>query len=226
MRAFAFLVHVFTACGAVLALLALVAAVRGEWALMFLWLGGALFVDGVDGMLARALSVKERLPRWAGDVLDLVVDFVTYVFVPAYAVAASGLLPGPWALAAAAAIVITGALYFADTRMKTEENHFIGFPAVWNLVAFYLLLLRPEPWATAVAVAAFAVLTFLPVRFVHPFRVRVWRPVTVALLMLWSGLALAAVLHAMVPPLWTTAALCAIALYFLLVGLVPARQTA
>jgi phosphatidylcholine synthase len=226
MRTFAFLVHVFTACGGVLALLALVAAVRSEWALMFLWLGAALIVDGFDGVLARALSVKERVPRWSGDVLDLVVDFITYVFVPAYAIAASGLLSGPWAIAAGAAIVITGALYFADTRMKSDDNHFIGFPAVWNLIAFYLLLLRPEPWATLLAVAAFAVLTFLPMRFVHPFRVRTWRPLTVALLVLWSGLALAAVLHQLAPPLWTTAGLCLIGIYFLLAGLLPPRQTA
>jgi phosphatidylcholine synthase len=225
MRAFAFLVHVLTTCGAVLALLALVAAVRNEWAQMFLWLGAALIVDGFDGVLARALSVKERLPRWSGDVLDLVVDFVTYVFVPAYAVAASGLLPGPWATIAAATIVITGALYFADTRMKSDDNRFIGFPAVWNLIAFYLLLLRPEPWATLLAVGAFAVLTFLPMPFVHPFRVRTWRPVTVALLVVWSGLALAAVLHGLAPPLWVTAGLCLIGIYFLLVGLLPARQT-
>ena len=95
MRALAFSVHVFTACGAALALLALIAAVHADWALMFLWLGLALLLDGVDGMFARALNVAERVPRWAGDVLDLVVDFTTYVFVPAYALAASGLMPEP-----------------------------------------------------------------------------------------------------------------------------------
>ena len=226
MRAFAFLVHVFTACGAVLALLALVAAVRHEWAQMFLWLGAALIVDGFDGMLARALNVKERVPRWSGDILDLVVDFLSYVFVPAYAVAASGLLSGAWAIAAAATIVITGALYFADTRMKSDDNHFIGFPPVWNLIAFYLLLLQPPAWATLLAIAVFAALTFLPIPFVHPFRVRTWRPVTVALLVLWSALGLAAVLHGLSPPLWATAALCVIGLYFLLAGLLPGRQAA
>ena len=224
MRALAFSVHILTACGAAVALLALVAAVRGEWALMFLWLGAALFIDGIDGTLARAVKVAEVLPRWSGEVLDLIVDFVAYVFVPAYAVAASELLPGPWAIAAAFAIVITGAIYFADRRMKSADNHFIGFPALWNVVAFYLLLLRPLPWAAATVVAMFAALTFMPVKFVHPFRVRRWRPLTVALLALWSILALAAVLHGLAPGPWITWALCAIGVYFLAVGLLPQQQ--
>src|SRR5712691_404179 len=107
----AFAVHVFTATGAALALGALVYAVRGEWAAMFLCLGIALLVDGVDGTIARRVRVAEFLPRWSGDVLDLVVDFTTYVFVPAYAIAAGGLLPEALALPAGLVIVITGALY-------------------------------------------------------------------------------------------------------------------
>src|SRR6266850_3264640 len=104
--------------GAALGFAALVAATRGEWALMFQCLGVALFVDGVDGTLARRLNVAELLPRWSGDVLDLVVDFVTYVFVPAYAIAAGGLLPETVAVPAGMVVVITGALYFADREMK------------------------------------------------------------------------------------------------------------
>lgn len=224
MRALAFSVHIFTALGAALALLALLAAVRDEWPVMFLWLGLALLVDGVDGMFARALNVAQRLPRWSGDTLDLVVDFTTYVFVPAYAIAASGLMPQAIGVAAGFAIVVSGALYFADRSMKTEGNYFRGFPALWNLVAFYLLLLKPSAWAAAAVVAVFAALTFVPVRFVHPIRVRRLRPVTVTLLSLWSALALAAVLQGLAPDAWTTAGLCAIGLYFLGLGLLPDRQ--
>src|SRR6202045_3836954 len=101
----AFAVHVLTATGAALALVALLAAVRGAFDLMFLCLGIALIVDGIDGTIARALKVAELLPRWSGDVLDLVVDFVTYVFVPAYAIAASGLLP-PWLGAPAGVLIV------------------------------------------------------------------------------------------------------------------------
>jgi phosphatidylcholine synthase len=215
----AFSVHVFTACGAALALLALVAAVNRDWPLMFGLLGAALIVDGVDGALARHVRVAERLPRWSGDTLDLVVDFVTYVFVPAYAIAAGALLPPLLALPAAIIIVVTGALYFADRHMKTADNYFRGFPALWNLAAFYLFLLRPEAWIAALAVALLALATFLPFPFVHPFRVGRWRIVTLALLAAWAVLALLALSRGMMPPFWITAGLCAIGLYFLGVGL-------
>jgi len=180
-----------------------------------------MLVDGIDGMCARALDVAKRLPRWSGDTIDLVVDFTTYVFVPAYAMAASGLMPGWLGIAAAAAIAITGAIYFADTHMKTTENYFLGFPATWNLIAFYLLLLRPASWMAAAVVALFAVLTFVPIRFVHPFRVRKVRALTVALMVLWAALAIATVLHGLAPDPWMTTVLCIIALYFLVIGLLP-----
>jgi phosphatidylcholine synthase len=224
-RALAFSVHILTACGGALALLALVAATRGDWPLMFLLLGLALIVDAVDGPIARRFNVATGLPRWSGDVLDLIVDFTTYVFVPAYAVAASGLMPASWAIPAGVIIVVTGALYFANRKMKTADHYFRGFPAVWNLIAFYLLLLRPPPVVAAMTVALFAVLTFVPVRFVHPIRVRRLRPLTIGLLALWAALALAAIFQGLAPDRWITAALCAIALYFLTVGLLPARRS-
>src|SRR5271156_6040965 len=110
----AFAVHIFTACGAGCALLALIAAVRAEWPQMFVWLGIALVIDGIDGTFARRLHVAEVLPRWSGDVLDLVVDILNYVFVPAYAIAASGLLSDQAAIPLGIVIVVTGSLYFAD----------------------------------------------------------------------------------------------------------------
>jgi phosphatidylcholine synthase len=223
MRALAFSVHTLTACGAALALLALLAATRGDWPAMFLWLGVALVVDAVDGPLARAANVRGVLPNWSGETLDLVVDYTTYVFVPAYAVAAGGLMPYGWAMAAAAVIAASGALYFAKGEMKTADNFFRGFPAVWNVVVFYMLLLRPAPFVCVAVVALLAVLTFVPVRFVHPFRVRYLRAPTVALLTLWAGLALAAIKQGLSPEPWITAALCLIAVYFAVVGLLPAR---
>jgi phosphatidylcholine synthase len=223
-RALAFSVHILTASGAALALLALMAAAHGEWAKMFLWLGLALVVDAIDGPIARALKVAEKLPRWSGETLDLVVDFTTYVFVPAYAIAGSGLIPDPLGSAAGIIVVVTGTLYFADRNMKTADNFFRGFPAVWNLIAFYLLLLKPPAAVSAATVALFVVLTFVPVRFVHPFRVRRLRTVTVALLTFWAVLSLAAVRQEMAPPFWISAALCLIGMYFLAVGLLPLRR--
>src|SRR3954464_4206918 len=129
---------------------------------MFMCLGIALVVDGVDGTIARRLEVAETLPRWSGDMLDLVVDFVTYVFVPAYAIVSAGLLPQPLALPAGIVIVVSGALYFADRDMKTADNYFRGFPALWNAAAFYLILLPPMPWLGAAFVAVLLIATFLP----------------------------------------------------------------
>lgn len=215
----AFAVHVFTALGVALGLLALIFATGGHWAAMFLALGLALVVDGVDGPMARRFKVAEVLPRWSGEGLDFVVDFVTYVFVPAYAIAASGYLPELLAIPLAMVIVVTGALYFADGNMKTDDNYFRGFPAVWNLVAFYVFVLEPEPWAATAAILALAALTFAPVRFVHPLRVRRFRVVNIVLMAAWAALAIVTVGTDLAPGPYVTAALSAIALYFLVAGL-------
>jgi len=219
----AFSVHVLTASGAAFALLALMAAVERAWPTMFLWLGAALLVDAVDGPLARRLGVAKLLPRWSGETLDLVVDFVTYVFVPAFAIARSGLLPQALAVPLALAIVVSAALYFADRDMKTSDNYFRGFPGLWNAAAFYLILLRLPPWAGAAAVAALVVLTFVPVPFVHPLRVTRWRVLTLAVMAAGAALALVTLARGMDPGPFVTAALCAVAVYTVGVGLLRTR---
>jgi len=211
--------------GAALGFAARVMATRGEWTLMFFCLGIALFVDGIDGTIARRLNVAEMLPRWSGDVLDLVVDFVTYVFVPAYAITMSGLLPELLSVPAGIAVVVTGALYFADRNMKTEDNYFRGFPTLWNAAAFYLFLLKPQPWLAAAAVAVLAVLTFVPFKFVHPFRVTRLRGVNIAAVLAWSGLATVALVNDLDPGPWVTGGLVAVAVYVVTVGLTDGLKT-
>jgi phosphatidylcholine synthase len=215
----AFSVHIFTACGAACALLALIAAVGARWTQMFVWLGLATIIDGVDGTLARRLRVAELLPRWSGEVLDFVVDFATYVFVPAYALAAGGLLPGAVAIALGVVVVVTGALYFADRRMKTADSYFRGFPALWNVVAFYVFVLKPAPWLGAIVIVVLAAATFAPVHFIHPIRVKRWRALNLAALVLWALLALWALAQNLDPPAPIAAALAVIAIYFVAVGL-------
>ncbi len=221
----AFAVHIFTASGAALGFLALWAAVERQWTAMFWCLGAALFVDGIDGTLARRYRVGEVLPRWSGDVLDLVVDFVTYVLVPAYAIAASGLLPPALAIPAGLLIVVTSALYFADRNMKTTDNYFRGFPALWNAAAFYLFLLKPAPWVAAAAIVILAILTFVPFKFLHPFRVKWLRTVTLAALALWCILALIALVYHLEPAPWVAYGLVIVALYFIAVGLADQWMT-
>jgi phosphatidylcholine synthase len=215
----AFAVHIFTACGAALAFLALVLATGEHWAAMFFCLGLALVVDGADGPLAREFKVAEVLPRWSGETLDLIVDFTTYVFVPAYAIAASGMLPKALAVPAGIVVVITGALYFADRQMKTADNYFRGFPVLWNLAAFYLYLLEPPEWLAAGLIVALAVLTFVPLKFLHPLRVKRLRVVNIALLVVWAALAFIAVIHNLVPGPYVTWPLVGIAIYFFAAGL-------
>ena len=217
----AFAIHVFTACGAALAFLSLILATGEHWAAMFFCLGVALIVDGLDGPLARAFNVAAVLPRWSGDTLDLIVDFTTYVFVPAYAVAASGLLPEALALAAGVVICISGALYFADRNMKTADNYFRGFPAVWNLAAFYLYVLAPPQWLAAAAIVVLAGLSFAPIKFLHPLRVKRLRMLNIALLLAWAVLALIAVALNLQPGPYVTWPLVLIAVYFFVAGLLP-----
>src|SRR5260221_9911544 len=189
-RAAAFSVHIFTAMGAGVALIALLEAVREHWAAMFAWLGVALVIDAVDGPIARRLDVARVQPDWSGDVLDLVVDFVTYVFVPAYAITASGLLLPAAAPILGVGIAVSGALYFADRRMKAADNHFRGFPGLWNVAAFYLFLLHPPPAISSLGVVVLIVLTFLPFQVLHPVRVVRLRWLTLSLIAVWAVLAL------------------------------------
>src|SRR3954451_9459873 len=214
-RAAAFSVHIFTALGAGIALIALLEAVREHWAAMFAWLGVALVVDGLDGPLARRLDVARVQPDWSGEVLDLVVDFVTYVFVPAYAIAASGMLLPVAAPLLGAGIVVTGALYFADRRMKAADNHFRGFPALWNAAAFYLFLLQLSPALSSLLVAILIVLTFVPFHVLHPIRVLRLRSLTLCLLAAWAVLALVPIASDFDVAAPVTIGLCAIAAYIL-----------
>jgi phosphatidylcholine synthase len=213
MRAAAFSVHIFTALGAGVALIALLEAVREHWAAMFWWLGVALVIDGVDGPIARRLDVVRIQPNWSGEVLDLVVDFVTYVFVPAYAITASGLLLPLAAPLLGGGIAVSGALYFSDRRMKAEDNHFRGFPGLWNIAAFYLFLLHLPPGLSSLGVAILIVLTFAPFHVVHPVRVARLRWLTLLLIGIWALLAAVTLVNDFHVSAPVTAALCLIAAY-------------
>ena len=182
----AWAVHLLTASGAGLALAAAAATAVQAWQTAFLCLGIALVIDGIDGPLARWAGVSKELPWFDGGALDFVVDYSNYVLIPAFIVVQSGLLSRTPAIICGVIIAVVGALYFADRRMKTAENGFRGFPAVWNGVVFLLMVYRPNEILTFAIVAGFAVLTFLPVEFVHPIRVVRWRTVTLTVTCLWA----------------------------------------
>jgi phosphatidylcholine synthase len=187
----AWLVHLFTASGVVIAFLALEATSRGEWRLALIWLLAALAVDGVDGTLARWARVKEQVPRIDGEAFDLIVDYLNYVFVPAVFICRAGLVPQPLVLPLAAAILLSSVYVFVRRDMKTPDNYFRGFPALWNVVALYLFVIQPGAAVGAAVVAIFAVLSFAPIRFVHPFRVLEHRLLLQAATILWAVATLA-----------------------------------
>ncbi|MEM7641821.1 MAG: phosphatidylcholine synthase [Pseudomonadota bacterium] len=185
-------VHLLTATGAVFAMLSLLAAVESAWSVMFLWLLMALIVDGIDGPLARRWDVTLYAARFDGVLLDLIVDYLTYVFIPIYALYASGLVPGWAGWGILIVVPFASALYFCDTQMKTSDGSFEGFPGCWNMVALVVFILEPNPWLTLVVATLLSVAMFLPLRFVHPIRTAQWRPVTLAVTAGWMSLALVA----------------------------------
>lgn len=213
-------VHLLTASGAAIALAAAIAAAHEQWQLVFLLLGVAMLIDGLDGPIARKLDVKERIPWFDGATLDMVVDYSTYALIPAFVLAQSGIVSKPYAIVAAIVVAVVGALYFADTRMKTPDQAFRGFPAVWNAVVFQLMVFKFPEFVTLLIIAVLAVLTFTPVEFVHPLRVRRWRPLTLAMSVAWGVLALIALLYDLDPPLWVVIAFAVVSFYFAVIGLV------
>ncbi|WP_127561713.1 CDP-alcohol phosphatidyltransferase family protein [Nioella ostreopsis] len=182
-------VHLFTATGAVFAMLAMLAAVEEKWSLMFLWLVVALIVDGIDGPLARRYQVKTNAPEFDGVLMDLIIDYLTYVFIPAYALFKSGLLPGWTGWLAIIVITFASVVYFADTRMKTKDNSFAGFPGCWNMVVLVLFAISPNFYVILALVVLFSVGMFLNLKFIHPVRTERWRAVSLPMAIAWTGFA-------------------------------------
>lgn len=182
----AWLVHMLTATGAVFAMLAMLAAVNERWSLMFLWLLVAFAIDGIDGPLARKYAVRQHAPQIDGVLLDLIIDYLTYVFIPAYALFKSGLLPGWTGWLAIIVITFSSALFFADIRMKAADHSFCGFPGAWNMVVLVLFATQPNFWLMLAIVVGLAVAMFLPLKFIHPVRTLRWRVVSLPVAIAWA----------------------------------------
>jgi phosphatidylcholine synthase len=181
----ALFVHLFTASGAVFAMLSMLAAANHQWSLMFLWLVVAFAVDGIDGPLARRFDVKTYAPRFDGVLLDLIIDYLTYVFIPAFALFESGLLPGWTGWVTIIIITFASAMYFCDGNMKTKDNSFHGFPGCWNMVALVMFAIQPNFWIILALVSTLALAMFLPLKFVHPVRTECWRLASLPVTLLW-----------------------------------------
>ncbi|SDD28664.1 CDP-alcohol phosphatidyltransferase family protein [Ruegeria marina] len=212
-------VHLFTATGAVFSMLAMLAAVDAKWDLMFLWLVVAFVVDGIDGPLARKYHVKTYAPEFDGVLLDLIIDYLTYVFIPAFALFKSGLMDGWTGWFAIIVITFASAMYFADTRMKTKDNSFSGFPGCWNMVVLVIFALEPNFWVSLVLVTVLAVAMFLPLKFVHPVRTERWRAVTLPMALAWTFFAGWAAWVEFHPESWAHWGLVVTSLYLIFAGI-------
>lgn len=186
-KAKAWSVHAVTASGVILGLLALLAVLDGRPQICLLWLGLALLVDGLDGTLARKFDVKGVLPHFDGSTLDLVIDYLTYVFVPAIFVYRFIPLPEYTVLPAVGVILLSSLFCFCNVNMKSKDNYFVGFPAAWNVVVVYLYLLDFEPWMSFLTILVLAGLTLTRMKFLHPFRVKEFMAVNIAVTMVWMA---------------------------------------
>jgi len=217
-QARAFSVHLFTASGSFLAFVSLVAASEERWTAMFWWLGLALLVDGIDGPVARKLQVKEILPTWSGELLDNIIDYVTYVLIPAFALYQRGFMGENLSFLSAAIIVVSSAIYYADTGMKTKENFFRGFPVVWNMVVFTLFVIEPGEWVSFAVVVIAGITTFLPMNFLHPVRVARLRWLNLPMTLLWCAFGAIALLQQMEAFDWVKVGIAATGIYLFFIG--------
>jgi len=184
---FAWSGHLFTASGAAWGILAIVAIQNHQWKLSMLWMVIAIFVDGVDGWLARWASVKTFAPGVDGALLDNILDYFNYVIVPGLFLYEAELLPPGLGLAGAIFIALTSAFQFTQTDAKTDDHYFKGFPSYWNVMAMYMLILGLNPWVNLAIVIFLNILVFVPVKYVYPSRTTRWQRLTLILTFVWAA---------------------------------------
>jgi phosphatidylcholine synthase len=222
---FPWLVHLFTATGAVCAFLSLIAGVDGRLREAFLWLVLSTVIDAVDGALARLARVKERTPHFSGNRLDDIVDYLTFVFVPAALLVRNGMLPaGALGLGVVSAMLLASAIAFCREDAKTDDYFFTGFPSYWNIVVLYLAALAWGPVANAAVLLTFVALVFVRIGYIYPSRTPQFRGLTVTLGIVW-GIAIVAMIWLLpAPPVWLVYGSLAYPVYYALLSLYLHRQ--
>jgi phosphatidylcholine synthase len=193
-------VHAYTASGAVLAFLAARSVVDGNWRLAFLWLFVAVLVDSTDGVFARLARVDERLPQVSGTKLDDIVDYLTFVFVPALVVWRADLVPVGWSLPVAVAMLLSSLYGFVSADAKTPDHFFTGFPSYWNIVVLYLVVFGLPRLYNTIILLVLAALVFVRIAYIYPTRTTRWRALTLTMCALWGVLMLILILGLPSPP--------------------------
>ena len=183
----AWAVHGFTASGAVLGFLAIISILNNDLVGAFLWLGLALLIDGIDGSLARKIGVLDKTPNIDGSTLDNVIDYLNYVIIPALMIYWFQMVPNGWEIILPAGMFAVSLYTFANMNMKTNDYYFSGFPAVWNIVVLYFYILNTHPIINVIVILLLFIFTFIPIKFVHPLRVKKIRNLTIFCTILWSA---------------------------------------
>ena len=186
----AWAVHGFTASGAVLGFLAIISILNNDLVGAFLWLGLALLIDGIDGALARKIGVLDKTPNIDGSTLDNVIDYLNYVIIPALMIYWFQMVPNGWEIILPAGMFAVSLYTFANMNMKTNDYYFSGFPAVWNIVVLYFYILNTHPIINVIIILLLFIFTFIPIKFVHPLRVKKIRNLTIFCTVLWSATSL------------------------------------
>jgi phosphatidylcholine synthase len=185
-------VHLLTASGAVAGMMAMFATTGARWRMAFAWMAVTLAIDSLDGALARACQVKRRLPQFDGALLDNIVDYFTYVIVPAFFLCIARLAPPHYNILLAILILLSSGYQFCQSDAKTPDHCFKGFPSYWNLVVFYLFMMGTPSWFNALFIVVCVALVFVPIKYIYPSRTEALRPITLSLGIAWSILLLIA----------------------------------
>ncbi len=195
----AWLVHAYTAGGAVLAFLALRASTAQDFRGAFLWLFAAVLIDSTDGVLARRARVHQRVPNFSGAKLDDIVDYLTFVFVPAVILSQANAITGVWTIPVVTAMLLSSLFGFVSEDAKTDDHFFTGFPSYWNIVSLYLVVLRLSPALNAVILLILSALVFVRIGYVYPTRTSTARALTLALGLVWSLMVLTLIIQLPTP---------------------------
>lgn len=169
-RLFGWAIHILTASGAFIGLLALLAIYQHQFLTAFWLMGAAILIDAVDGLLARIVKIKEVVPQINGALLDNIVDFFTYTMVPSFFLLVTPLLPPQWRFICVIAITLSSVYQFTQVDAKTSDHFFKGFPSYWNIAVFYLFFWQMNIWVNLVILLVLAVLSFVPIKYVYPSR--------------------------------------------------------
>jgi len=206
-------IHAFTASGVILGMMALLSLVNGDAVSCLLWLGVAMMVDGVDGNLARKYEIKRILPNFDGVILDMVIDYLTWSFVPAIFIYEFIPLPHFLGLPAIFVILLSSMFCYCNVNAKSEDSYFVGFPAAWNIVAAYFYIFPQQPWITFAIIVVLAALTVSSIKFLHPFRVKQLMPLNIAVTVLWC-VCMTVLIMNQEHPSWAVYSLIATSIYF------------